>query len=228
MLASRLLLGPEAELPERLAVALVGEGFATEPAADAHAFRSGARSGRYALGFVPHGSPSGTGALDAIRELRRVSAMPCVVVGATPVRPADKAAALDAGADEVLDADTAVSEAIARIRALLRRSSPPAPVPVAPPAGWRLLAGARRLEGPGGDAQRLTEAEFGALRLLIAARGGAVDRDAICREALRRPWRPEDRSVDGLVKRLRRKLGPDSIQASRGVGYALTVQIHSR
>ena len=61
----------------------------------------------------------------------------------------------------------------------------------------------------------------------IAAAGGAVDRDAICQEALRRPWRPEDRSVDGLIKRLRRKLGQDAIQSTRGVGYALTFQIHS-
>lgn len=215
-------------MPEHLAVALAGEGFATQPVADADAFKSGARSGRYALGFVPHGSPFGNGALSAVRDLRRESSLPCVVVGAAPVRPVDRAAILNAGADEVLDVQTAVPEAIARIRAVLRRSAPAAAPPAVPgPKGWRLVSGARQLETPAGDAQRLTAAEFGALRLLIAATGGAVDRDAICQEALRRPWRPEDRSVDGLIKRLRRKLGPDAIQSARGVGYALTVRIHS-
>ena len=226
MAASCLLLGEPGELPGHLSAALAGEGFATVPVADADAFRSGARSGRYALGFVPHGSPPRDGALRAVRDLRRESALPCVVVGAAPVRPVDRAAILDAGADEVLDVQTAVPEAIARIRAVLRRSAPAA-APAAGPNGWRLVSGTRQLETPGGDAQRLTTAEFGALRLLIAAAGGAVDRDAICQEALRRPWRPEDRSVDGLIKRLRRKLGQDAIQSTRGVGYALTFQIHS-
>lgn len=66
------------------------------------------------------------------------------------------------------------------------------------------------------------------LRLLVAASGQPVNRDAISREAFRRPWQPEDRAVDGLVKRLRRKLGPDAIQTSRGLGYALAIEVHSR
>ncbi|QYU67533.1 winged helix-turn-helix domain-containing protein [Leptolyngbya sp. 15MV] len=37
----------------------------------------------------------------------------------------------------------------------------------------------------------------------------------------RRAWRIEDRAVDGLVKRLRRKLNADAIASVRGVGYAL-------
>ena len=53
MAASCLLLGEPGELPGHLSAALAGEGFATVPVADADAFRSGARSGRYALGFVP-------------------------------------------------------------------------------------------------------------------------------------------------------------------------------
>lgn len=196
---------------------------------EAGAFRSGARSGRYALGFLHDAWPSKAEALDALRNLRRESSMPCILLGATPLQADDRVAALDAGADEVLDAAIPLSEAVARVRAVLRRSTQA--VAAAQPQGrgaWCLSSGARLIQGPGGGSHRLTAAESDLLRLLIAASGRAVGRDAISREAFRRPWRPEDRAVDGLVKRLRRKLGPDAILASRGVGYALTIEIHSR
>jgi DNA-binding winged helix-turn-helix (wHTH) protein len=67
----------------------------------------------------------------------------------------------------------------------------------------------------------LTGAEFELLRLLAAAAGEPVDRETISRSVFRRPWQIEDRAVDGLVKRLRRKLQADAIASVRGVGYAI-------
>lgn len=228
MSANRLLLCSQAGLPERLATALAAEGYATEAVAEADAFRSRARTGRYALGFLHHPWPSAARVPDALRHLRLESGMPCVVVAAAPLPVSERVAALDAGADEVLDAAVPVPEAVARVRAVLRRAAPAAAA--SPPArgGWRLSPGIRQMQAPDGGSHRLTGAEFDLLRLLVAACGQAVDRDAISRQALRRPWQPDDRAVDGLVKRLRRKLGPDAIQTSRGVGYALTIEVHSR
>ena len=74
-------------------------------------------------------------------------------------------------------------------------------------------------------AHRLTSAEYELVAMLAAAQGAAVDREAICRRVFRRPWRPDDRAVDSLVKRLRRKMPTDAIHSVRGVGYALTVAI---
>lgn len=229
MPVGRLLLGLHARLPERLGAALAAEGYTTEAVAEADAFLSRARSGLYALGFLHHAWPSDARALGALRELRRESGMPCAVVAAAPLPPGERVAALDAGADEVIDAATPVSEAVARVRAVLRRARPAAVAPP-PPArsAWRLSPGFRQVQAPDGGSHRLTAAECDLLRLLAAAAGQPVDRDAISRQALRRPWQPDDRAVDGLVKRLRRKLGPDAIQTSRGVGYALTIEVHSR
>lgn len=226
-----LLFGPHASLPGRLREALAAEGCAMEGVEGAGAFRAGVRSGYYALGFVHAAWPSKAEALDVLRDLRLASSMPCILVDVTPLPPGERVAALEAGADEVLDAAVPLPEALARVRAVLRRSGPAAAAAaVHRPAGgrWGLSPGVRLVHGPDGGSHRLTAAEFDLLRLLIAASGRAVDRDAISKEAFRRPWRPEDRAVDGLVKRLRRKLGPDSILASRGVGYALTIEIHSR
>ncbi|MBD0271013.1 MAG: response regulator transcription factor [Acetobacteraceae bacterium] len=228
-----LFFGPHVSLPGRLGDALLADGCAVEGVGEPDAFRARVRSGQYALGFVRADWPTKAGALDALRDLRRVSSMPCILVDATPLPAGERVAALDAGADEVLDAAVPLSEAVARVRAVLRRCAPAAAVAAAAAAHrpardvWRLSPGVRLVHGPDGGSHRLTAAEFDLLRLLIEASGRAVCRDAISREAFRRPWHPEDRAVDGLVKRLRRKLGPDSILASRGVGYALAIQIHS-
>lgn len=53
-----------------------------------------------------------------------------------------------------------------------------------------------------------------------------VSRDTLSEAALRRPWRPEDRSVDQLVSSLRHKLpldetGAPLIHSVRGAGYLL-------
>lgn len=229
MLVNCLLFGPHASLPGRLGDALVAEGCAMDVVGEAGAFRAGVRSGRYALGFVRAAWPSKVQALDALRDLRRASSMPCILVDATLLPAGERVAALEAGADEVLDATVPLPEAVARVRAVLRRSGPAAAAAHRPArSAWSLSPGVRLVHGPDGGSQRLTAAESDLLRLLVAASGRAVDRDTISREAFRRPWQPEDRAVDGLVKRLRRKLGPDSILASRGVGYALTIEIHSK
>jgi DNA-binding response OmpR family regulator len=77
-----------------------------------------------------------------------------------------------------------------------------------------------------GKRLQLTSAEFTLLEVLAAANGQAVSRDTLSEAALRRPWRPEDRSVDQLVFSLRQKLPPDEgggplIHSIRGAGYLL-------
>jgi DNA-binding response OmpR family regulator len=174
---------------------------------------------------------AGPNGIDDIRRLRRVSQAPCIVVAGREDVPAQRIAALDAGADEVLHAGIPVSEAIARVRAMLRRAGragrAAAPEPVAPAqeGPWRLVAAGRYLAAPSGPPQRLTSAEFDLVAMLAAAAGAAVDRDAISRKVFRRPWRTDDRAVDSLVKRLRRKMPADAIHSVRGVGYAMTVAI---
>lgn len=168
----------------------------------------------------------------ALRRLRATSSIPCILVAGADDTPAGRAAMLEAGADDYLHRDVSTVEAVARIRAVLRRSRPvaaarhreDAPEPAASDGArtaWRLSVEERCLLGPDGAAHRLTGAEFELLRLLTAAGGEAVDRETICRHVFRRPWRPEDRSVDDLVKRLRKKSDPMAIQTVRGIGYAM-------
>jgi DNA-binding response OmpR family regulator len=82
------------------------------------------------------------------------------------------------------------------------------------------------LNGPNGLITPLTEAEFATLRTLVSAAGASVSRDWIGRVALRRPLGTDDRSVDQLVLKLRRKLAlhgitDRTILSSRGLGYVI-------
>jgi len=171
--------------------------------------------------------------LGILQRIRAVSHVPVVLIGNATETYGDRVAALELGADDYLAAGMPVQEVLARIRAVLRRAALGAarmsqraasdrgdarPIQ----GGWRLASHRRALVGPDGEATiPLTGAEFELLRLLTTAQGEPVDRETISRSVFRRPWQIEDRAVDGLVKRLRRKLQDDAIASVRGVGYAL-------
>jgi DNA-binding response OmpR family regulator len=95
------------------------------------------------------------------------------------------------------------------------------------PAGWRLCLKQRELFAPDGAARHLTSAEFELMQTLLRQQGMPVHRDALSLQVLRRPHHPEDRALDNLVLRLRRKLGDEGanarlIKSVRGVGYVFT------
>jgi two-component system phosphate regulon response regulator OmpR len=193
------------------------EGSATAPRADLILLR-------------PQGSPDD--GLRMLRRIRAVSVVPLVLMGGPAASFGDRVAALELGADDYVGAAMPLQEVLARLRAVLRRAAlasrrPPRAPDEAPDArliegGWRLALNRRALVGPDGEAALpLTGAEFELLRLLAAADGEPVDRETISRSVFRRPWQIEDRAVDGLVKRLRRKLQADAIASVRGVGYAI-------
>ncbi len=172
-------------------------------------------------------------ALAMVRRIRAVSGVPLVLMGSPGASFGDRVAALEQGADDYVGAAMPLQEVLARMRAVLRRASlsnrrAPRPAPAASfgsrliEGGWRLSAHRRALVGrDGAAAMPLTGAEFELLRLLAAADGEPVDRETISTSVFRRTWQAEDRAVDGLVKRLRRKLQADAIASVRGVGYAL-------
>jgi DNA-binding response OmpR family regulator len=141
--------------------------------------------------------------------------------------------ALDRGADDYLVKPVPMRELAARIRALYRRltrvdSRPPAPPPAGqPPATHIVLDQSHRcLIGLRGEFTPLSEAEFSALETLLDADGAPVSRDWLGRMALKRPLHADDRSVDQLVLKLRRKLAASgaserTILSARRQGYMI-------
>ena len=135
---------------------------------------------------------------------------------------------LDRGADDVVSVRAPLGEVAARIRALHRRLVRTQPALAHEPPGAIMLDPAHRFViGPRGERTPLSEAEFVALETLLDADGAPVSRDWLGRVALKRPVHSEDRSVDQLVLKLRRKLTavgvPErTILSARRQGYVIT------
>ncbi len=163
---------------------------------------------------------------DAIAELLRGDCGLIVVLAADD--EALRVECLDRGADDVITRDTPFREVLARVRALHRRLArggvelavEEAPAQVLVDAGHRCLVGSQ------GRRTLLSEAEFVTLETLLDADGAPVSREWLGRVALKRPLHAEDRSVDQLVLKLRRKLtaagAPDrTILSARRQGYVI-------
>ena len=116
---------------------------------------------------------------------------------------ASRIAGLDTGADDYVVKPVRIRELAARIRALhrrMQRPSEPAPRLITVDRAHRLLTNG------GTEPAALTEAELAVLETLLDAQGDSVSREWLSRVALKRPLHDDDRSVDQLVLKLRRKL----------------------
>jgi DNA-binding response OmpR family regulator len=162
--------------------------------------------------------------LGLVSHLRSLSTVPIILRAVDADDEVDRISALELGADDYLPAGISLREALARIRSALRRAPSAAPPAGAAQAGWRLCLRNRELFAGDGSPRLLTSAEFDLLRVLQGHQGVPVQRDALSLAVLRRPYHPDDRALDNLVLRVRRKLddtGPSArvIKSVRGIGY---------
>ena len=143
----------------------------------------------------------------------------------------DKVLGLESGADDYLAKPFGIRELVARVRALLRRPRRSQLQAEAAPAGDRPvdvhglhIDPARRRVRVGGADVDLTAQEFRLLHVLATHPGIVFSREAL----LSRVWPDQtyvtDRSVDSLVKRLRRRVekdpaNPEIILTVWGSGY---------
>ncbi|WP_245993950.1 response regulator transcription factor [Nocardioides immobilis] len=153
----------------------------------------------------------------------------------------DRVVGLDVGADDYLAKPFSLSELLARVRALLRRSGrvttepavapaptggPTPPVPATAPAGpaFRVEAEARRA-WVGSVELGLTAKEFDVLVLLDERRGAVVSRETLMAEVWDENWFGSTKTLDATIGRLRQKLqdqdAPVALTTVRGVGFRL-------
>ena len=167
--------------------------------------------------------------------VRERSDVPLVILSAEK-GDANRIHGIELGADDYLEKPFNPRELLARINALLRRSGgdarPRMPGRVAF-AGWLLDRSNQKLHGPGAILVPLSSSEYQLISTLIAAMPDPVSRDVIGRTILGAELGPEDRRVDILVSRLRKKMtgidaAADFIRTVRTRGYQFCADVEDQ
>ena len=222
-----LLADDDTELCDMLAQYLEAEDFAVTAVHDGEAALAEARSGRYELAVLDIMMPRMSG-LDVLRELRRESQLPVLILTARG-DDVDSIVGLELGADDYLPKPASPRVLVARIRAILRRAAASAaPAGAAAPAhialgDLEIHTGARSVE-LNGKAVTMTSTEYSLLEYLARGAGRVIGKDELSQQVLGRKLETYDRGIDMHVSNLRRKLGPlpggeERIKTVRGVGY---------
>jgi two-component system response regulator MprA len=161
--------------------------------------------------------------LEVCRRLRaRGDTTPILVLTARDT-VGDRVAGLDAGADDYLVKPFALDELLARIRALLRRSSA-STTEVYRVADLEVNVATREVTR-GGEPVTLTKTEFDLLALLMENAGRVLNRAVIYERIWGFDFETSSNSLDVYVGYLRRKTEPEGsprlIHTVRGVGYVI-------
>jgi two-component system response regulator CpxR len=169
----------------------------------------------------------GLSGFDVLKQLRESGSRTPVLMLTARGDDVDRIVGLDMGADDYLPKPFNPRELLARIKAILRRTSEPeSDEPVELTVGPLRVHLRRREAWLGEQSLKLTNAEFVILVTLMRAPGEVVSRESLTRTALGRQLLPDDRSLDTHISNLRRKVGngTDSdllIRSVRGSGYVL-------
>lgn len=156
------------------------------------------------------------------RRVRQISQVPIIMLTARG-DVMDRILGLELGADDYLPKPFEPRELVARIQAVLRRTSPQVATD-AVRVGELELNIAAQTASVRGRPLVLTTAEFALLELLVRSRGRVLTRERILEDTRGVDWESFDRSVDVLISRLRHKLEDDPkeprfIKTVWGKGY---------
>ncbi|MCK1335975.1 two-component system OmpR family response regulator [Bradyrhizobium sp. LB1.3] len=173
--------------------------------------------------------------LSIIRDLKSRINVPVIMLTAT-ASPIDRVVGLELGADDYVAKPCELRELMARIRSVLRRSTPVKAVAAEAAAAksdkeqlvrfgtkWLDLE-AQALRDDEGNEHPLTASEFGLLKVFAANPKRVLSRERLLELANARDAEAFDRAVDLRIMRIRRKIEPDPtkpavIRTIRGGGY---------
>lgn len=159
---------------------------------------------------------------DVLALIRTTSSVPVIVATARDDER-EVVRLLDAGADDYLIKPFSAAQAMARVRAVLRRTSPELVEQGGVVVGDLHIDPVARTVTLEGRELTLNRKEFDLLYALASRVGEVVTRRKLLAEVWQLPWGGADRTVDVHLSWLRRKLGetaaePRYLQTVRGVG----------
>jgi two-component system OmpR family response regulator len=144
--------------------------------------------------------------------------MPVLILTARD-RWSDKVAGFDAGADDYVAKPFFMEEVLARLRALLRRSTGHASSELA--CGKLMIDTRASRVTMDGRAIKLTSLEYRLLEYLMHHQGRVISRTELVEHLYDQDFDRDSNTIEVFIGRLRRKLGKDVIETVRGLGYRL-------
>nr|WP_319948470.1 response regulator transcription factor [uncultured Shimia sp.] len=236
--ATVLIIDDDLGLSDEVSELLLEQGYSVEFARSRSQFSKLFPSSKYDLFIVDLLLPDGHG-FEIIKEIREVSSSGIVVLSGK-LEEVDKVVALELGADDYIIKPFARSEFVARIKSLLRRLEGKYKLAKNQKRGasevkygnWRTDVQARKLYAPDESEVLLTKLEFDIWLVFVQALERVFTREQLIYAVRGRDWAGYDRSIDGLVSRLRKKLschqtGDVQFETIRGIGYMLRSPIVS-
>ncbi len=214
-----LLVEDEERLATTIARGLRREGMAVDIVLDGAAALDRAAMNSYDVVVLDRNLPKVHGD-DVCRELVRRESLSRILMLTAAGSIKDRVTGLEIGADDYLPKPFALTELVARIRALSRRA-----VQATPPVlerGELTLDPAKHVAQRNGKDLNLTKKEFGVLEVLLSAEGRVVSAEELLEKAWDENADPFTNVVRVTIMTLRRKLGnPPLIETIAGVGYKI-------
>jgi DNA-binding response OmpR family regulator len=216
-----LVIDDDAALRDTIGLMLENEGFRPLLAEDGKIGLEQALTLRPDLILVDLRMP-GLGGVEVCKQLRAAGMKTPLIVLSAIGDEMDKVLLLEIGADDYVVKPFGTRELLARIRALLRRTSADATKVIG--FGDVAVDLTRRVVTRKGDEVKLTRAEYNLLTYFVQNPDRALTRDMILNSVWGYESFPNTRTVDAHVVRLRQKLEPDAgtpqhFLTVHGVGY---------
>ena len=213
-----LVVEDDPDLNRQLVSALTEAGYVVDKATDGEEGHFLGETEPYDAAVLDLGLP-GMDGVTVLEKWRRAGRnMPVLILTARD-RWSDKVAGFDAGADDYVAKPFFMEEVLARIRALLRRSTGH--------ATSELECGPLRVDTRtsrvtvNGTAVKLTSLEYRLVEYLIHHQGRIISRTELVEHLYDQDFDRDSNTIEVFVGRLRRKLGKDMIETVRGLGYRL-------
>jgi len=219
-----LVVDDEPNILDLARLYLSSEGFRVITASDGQEALDQVRSSQPALVVLDLMLPKMDG-WEVCRTIRSESDLPIIMLTARS-DDVDKIVGLELGADDYLTKPFNPRELVARVKAVLRRSSPgprgghgDRPIAI----GNLVINAAGREVTLDGVPRQLTGREFDLLLALVENQGVVMSRDQLLDSVWGYEYYGETRTVDVHVGQLRRKISGSSlhIETVRGIGYKL-------
>lgn len=214
-----LLAEDDPRIAKRLDAALSAAGFVVETESDGEdAWHRGDTEDFDAI-ILDLGLPTLDG-LTVLKEWRKVGRPAPVLILSARSQWEERVEGIEVGADDYVVKPFRMEEVVARIRALIRRAAREITFRI--DIGHGLVLDTRLMQVKrNGVPLPLTPQEYRLLAYLAHQKGRVVSQLEIVEHLYAQDYERESNSVEVLVGRVRRRIGPDIIQTRRGFGYVL-------